>query len=241
MKPMLIVKTGCTLASISRRRGDFETWIEAGLGWPSERLRVVRVDEGEALPEPEEVAGAIVTGSAAMVSQLEEWSERTGRWLARAVEVGTWILGICYGHQLLAHALGGRVGPNPNGREIGTVEVEFAPEASNDPLLGVLPRRVRLHTSHVESILELPQPARLLASSALDRNHAYAVGRHAWGVQFHPEFDADVMRGYLEGRREAVEAEGQDVDALLAAVRETPEGPQLLARFGELARARSSR
>ena len=62
----------------------------------------------------------------------------------------------------------------------------------------------------------LPPGARLLASSRGDPHQAFAVGDHAWGVQFHPEFDADVVRAYLEARRDAVRAEGLDPDALLA-------------------------
>jgi GMP synthase (glutamine-hydrolysing) len=236
VKSLWIVKTGKTLPSIVERRGDFEVWIRAALGWPSDEVRVAAVDEGEPLPDPASAAGAIVTGSAAMVSDREPWSEATGRWLADAVRVGTPVLGICYGHQLLAQALGGRVGRNPRGREIGTVEVRFESAVAGDALLGFLGSRVQFHTSHLESVLELPAGSRRLASSRLDPNHAFSVGERAWGIQFHPEFDADIMRGYLEGRRAQVEAESTDVDALLAAVRDTPDGPRVLRRFGEIAR-----
>ena len=58
-----------------------------------------------------------------MVSEREPWSERAAEWLREVAQRGIPLLGICYGHQLLAHALGGRVGANPQGREIGTVEV----------------------------------------------------------------------------------------------------------------------
>ena len=68
--------------------------------------------------------------------------ERAGRGAGcpGLVERGIPTLGICYGHQLLAHALGGEVGDNPNGREFGTVTVELTAEAADDPLLGGLPR-----------------------------------------------------------------------------------------------------
>ena len=65
----------------------------------------------------------------------------------------------------------------------------------------------------------------------------FAWGEHAWGVQFHPEFDADVMRGYLEGRRERILAEGLDADALRAAVADAPAGPRILRRFAARVRA----
>jgi len=234
VRPVLIVKTGETVPGVRARRGDFEDWIAAGLGAGADDLRVVRVDAGEALPDPALHAGVVVTGSSAMVSHREPWSEAAGRWLAGATAAGTPVLGICYGHQLLAHALGGDVAPNPNGREIGTVEVTLAAAAAADPLLGGLPARFAAQVSHVESVLRLPDGAEPLASTRLDPNHAFRAGERAWGIQFHPEFDADVVRGYLLDRREQIAAEGIDVDALLAATVETALAATVLRRFASL-------
>jgi GMP synthase (glutamine-hydrolysing) len=231
---VVVVKTGSTLPDIRARRGDFESWIAKGMGFAGDALHVIDVAAGTALPRPDLPAGIVVTGSSAMVSAREPWSERTGAWLADAVGAGTPVLGICYGHQLLAHALGGRVARNPRGREIGTIALRLVPEAGRDALLGALPARTRAHTTHVESVIELPPRARRLAESDTDPNQAFAVGARAWGVQFHPEFDADVMRGYLEGRRDALVAEGLDPDRLLDEVAETPESAFLLRRFAAL-------
>jgi GMP synthase (glutamine-hydrolysing) len=176
----------------------------------------------------------VVTGSSAMVSHREAWSEQSAAWIARVALQGTPVLGICYGHQLLAHGLGGTVGPNPRGREIGTVDVHL--RAEGDALLGALPDRVRVQASHVESVLRLPDGARLLAANAADPHHAYAVGDRAWGVQFHPEFDADIMRGYVAGRRDALTEEALDPDHLLERCADSAHGEALLARFGELVR-----
>lgn len=237
MRPLLIVKTGCTLDSLLGRRGDYEDWIRDGLGLPGERVEIARVDEGDPLPLPGGLAGAVVTGSSAMVSEREPWSERTARWLATAVEAELPLLGICYGHQLLAHGLGGRVGVNPRGREIGSVEVELRASARDDLLLGGFAGPLCVQTTHVESALELPAAARLLAASAGDPHHAFAVGRSAWGVQFHPEFDADITRAYIEERREILRAEGLDPEGLHRETRDSEHGRQLLRRFAELLRA----
>ena len=127
------------------------------------------------------------------------------------------MLGICYGHQLLAHALGGEVGRNPRGREIGTVVVRRLAPAQHDPLLGVWSEAEPAHVTHLESVLALPAGAVRLAESDLDPVQAFTVGERAWGVQFHPEFDAETVRAYLLARTEKVRAEGLDPDALLAA------------------------
>ena len=107
-RPILIVKAGTTLAEIAARRGDFEDWIGSGLGDDAPPTQVLTVfDETEiAFPEPNLLAGVVVTGSSAMVSHAEPWSERTAEWLCRVVELDTPCLGICYGHQLLAKAMG---------------------------------------------------------------------------------------------------------------------------------------
>ena len=234
MRRVLVIKTGTTLPELRPRRGDYEDWIVERLGLPWERIELVVVYEGETLPDPHEPAGVVVTGSSALVSAREPWSERAAAWLREAVATGTPLLGICYGHQLLAHALGGRVGRNPRGREIGTVALELHAAAREDPLLGGLPAQLKVQATHVESVLELPPGARLLASSATDPHQAFACGERAWGVQFHPEFDAEVVRTYLEVRREEIRGEGIDPESLERTVEESPHGTRLLRRFAEL-------
>jgi GMP synthase (glutamine-hydrolysing) len=239
---VVIVKTGSAEPGVRARRGDFEDWIRAGLALPQGELSVVDVSRGEALPAARSVRGVVITGSAAFVSEREPWSVATEAWLRPVVGAGTPVLGICYGHQLLAQAFGGRVGPNPRGREMGTVAVDLAPAIrGRDPLLGGLPERVVVQTTHVESVLALPEGAIRLASNETDANHAFAVGPRAWGVQFHPEFDADVMRGYVRERAGILRAEGLDPESLAAATRESPHGAAVLRRFGEIVREHASR
>ncbi len=240
MKPILIVKTGSTLEAIAVRRGDFEAWFVEGLGPAAGPTRVANVQLGEGLPGPDEVAGVVVTGSPAMVSDREPWSEAAAHWLAATVRAELPVLGVCYGHQLLAHGLGGQVGPNPKGREVGTVEVRLE-RAEGDPLFAGLPDTLTVQTTHVESVIELPPGAERRGRSDLDGNHAFRVGEHAWGVQFHPEFDAEITRGYIDGRTADILAEGLDPDALRAGLRDSDHGRILLERFATLVRAREGR
>ena len=119
--PLLIIKTGETFAHLSAQAGDFEHWVEAGVAGHGLPVAVVDARQPGGLPAPHTIAGAVLTGSLAMVSDRADWSEALGTWLATAVQQQTPVLGICYGHQLLAHALGGEVGYHPGGLEIGTV------------------------------------------------------------------------------------------------------------------------
>ena len=142
------------------------------------------------------------------------------------------MLGVCYGHQLLAHALGGTVGPNPNGRRMGRFETRVLD--ANDPLLGRYAPSQAFHVSHVESVLEPPAGAQVIGTAVHDPYHALRFGDRAWGVQFHPEFGRSVMRAYIQARAAPLAAEGQDPAALVRGVVDDTVGPGLLAGFGAL-------
>lgn len=234
--PILIVRAGGTVPNVAARRGDFEDWFAQGMGVPLEECRVSEPYRGDSLPDPSEISAAVVSGSSAMASDHEAWSVATTQWMRAAIDAGTPVLGVCYGHQLLAEAFGGRVDWNPRGREIGCLEVDLMPPAHTDPLFEGLPNPLLVHTTHSQSVVELPEDATLLASNDHDPHQAFSIGDHAWGVQFHPEFDADIIRGYLEARRDEIEGEGIDVEARIARTRDDPASARILARFGALAR-----
>ena len=235
LKQITLIKTGGTIPEIKQHHGDFEDWFAAGLGVTD--VQQVDVFRNQPLPALEETAGIVITGSAAMVSHREDWSEETAQWLKQAVDAGLPVLGVCYGHQLLAHALGGKVGPNPNGRQIGTVTTKSLEASMSDPLLGHLPQEYSSQTSHSESVLELPPNAQRLATSPLDDNFAIRFAEKVWGVQYHPEFSAPVMSKYINHRSDALREEGLNPDELLAKITDTEQALSVLRRFSELVKA----
>ena len=239
-RPLAIIKVGDTFEPLRARRGDFEHWIAAGLGDTPLPVVVLDPRRGDTLPDPATLSGAIVTGSHAMVSHREPWSESTGAWLRQLVARHTPVLGICFGHQLLADALGGEAGDHPVGMEIGTVQVELKPEAADDPLTRGLPQRFDAHVVHRQSALRLPEGAVLLAGNAFEATQAFRIGDSAWGVQFHPEFDDEIMRGYVEHLGQPLCAEGLDPGAVQARVKPTPAAAGLLERFARIVEARAA-
>ena len=232
MKPIALIKTGGTIEQIKSQHGDFEDWFAQGLG-VTDLLRV-DVYRQQPLPSAVSLSGIVITGSATMVSDKEDWSECTAGWLADAVYNGTPALGICYGHQLLAHALGGLVGPNPAGRQIGTVDTRLIDPAKEDSLLNHLPEVFTAQTSHSEVVLELPPNAVRLATSPLDDNFSIRFDEMVWGVQFHPEFSRPVMSKYINYRADAIREEGLDPDELLGLVADTEHAKSVLQKFTEL-------
>lgn len=228
--PFLILETGQPTASM-RRHGSFAHWIRVAAGLSADEAICIDVERGDALPSHEGFAGVLVTGSAAMVTERLPWSENTAAWLAQAAHIGLPLFGICYGHQLIAHALGGTVGYNPQGREMGTVALDILAEAHQDPLFSGLPEVMSAQVTHLQSVLQAPPGARILAANAHDACHAFRYGKHVWGLQFHPEFSVLHMRGYIAARQDALRAEGRDVAQMLATVKATPLARRVLRRF----------
>ncbi|QCO68644.1 glutamine amidotransferase [Luteimonas yindakuii] len=226
----LILETGRPIASM-RRHGGFDHWIRVAAGLRASAVETVDAQTGDTLPDPGDRIGVLVTGSGAMVSDREPWSERAAQWLKAAVESGVPVFGICYGHQLLAHALGGEVADNPAGRGMGTVQVETTAGAADDPLFAGLPSPFGAQATHLQSVRQLPEGAQCLATAAHDPNYAFRFGNQAWGVQFHPEFSAMHMRGYIRARADVLRAEGTDPVALARAVSAAPHARNLLRRF----------
>jgi GMP synthase (glutamine-hydrolysing) len=232
MSRLLIIKTGSAPEAIADEHGDFEQWFLDGLGLQASEAMVIDVQAGQRLPDSlGGLAGVLVTGSPAMVSHREPWSERAASWIAQAHRAALPMLGVCYGHQLIAHALGGRVGPNPAGRRMGTKRVEI--RADDKDLLAGLNPVSDLHVTHLEAVLRVPAASRVIGETEGDPHHALHFGQRSWGVQFHPEFTAGIMASYIHLRSDLLRAEGQCPDSLLSELKDTPDGFRLLRRFAD--------
>lgn len=227
-----ILKTGTTYPGLKARFGDFEDWFTQGLSADLE-LTIINVEQGETAGNPEQWDGIVVTGSPAMVSDREPWSEEAAHWLASAVGKKVPVLGVCYGHQLLAHALGGEVGYHPDGRETGTRTIELLPAASSDELFQNLPNSFKAQLTHKQSVLSLPPGAVLLGRSNFEPHQAFRMGESAWGVQFHPEFSDAIMKAYLEVQAPDLKAEKFNPETLIAAVEVAPEASSILGKFSQ--------
>lgn len=233
MKDIVTIKTGDSIPSLVARRGDFEDWIIAGMGYSHPSTMVVSVHKGETPPDFDLIAGIVITGSHEQVTDRADWSERTASWLVKAVKREIPILGICFGHQILAYALGGKVDYTSGGPEFGTVSISLTAASRDDPILGNLPRTVEVQTSHYQSVLELPPKATLLAFSEKDPHSAFRYGPCVWGVQFHPEYDADIATAYMHEFNGKIEKSNEDIATLFGNCKDTITGGLILRRFAK--------
>lgn len=237
MRKLLLIQTGEAPDSLTTQFGGFADWFRVAMRIDPQQLQVARVDQGATLPEPGMIAGAVITGSAAMVTDRADWSERSAEWIRTAMAADTPLFGVCYGHQLMADALGGSVGWLPAGREIGTQAITHRNGAHADGWVGNLPAMFPAHTTHRQSVLTPPPGSEVLARSARDPHQLLRYAAHAVSTQFHPEFTAAHMRAYIAARAETLREEGLDPVALTAQASEAEAARELLERFAQAALA----
>ena len=236
MKKLLIIKAGTTYPAIRKKAGDFDDMVIERAGLSLRDVTVCPVYQEQRLPELSGIYAVIVTGSHEMVTDRAGWSVFLADWIREVAFGKVPLLAICYAHQLLAEALGGSAGYHPRGLELGSALIELTQEGAADPLTGVLPPRFTGHVTHAQTVTALPPGARVLAHNSFEAHHAVAFGPKMWGLQFHPEFTADIVHMYIDEDKERLEKKGYDTAALQGSVVESPHGGILLKRFIELAK-----
>jgi GMP synthase (glutamine-hydrolysing) len=231
MSKFYIIKAGTTFPEVSRIHGDFDLWTINAMGISPDDAIVIDIQKNEPLPVPQKCRGVVITGSHAMVTDHLPWSDRILEWIPGIIKEKIPFFGICYGHQLLAEAMGGHVGFHPGGKEIGTVDIVLSPAGSRDPLFKAMPGHFPVHVTHSQCVIGLPPGAVLLARNDFEPCHAFRLGSCAWGVQFHPEYNIDIMNGYIIQQSDELKTYGRNIDYIMAAVKETPEAADLMKRF----------
>lgn len=197
LKPLAIIQLGEPPEDVLEQVGQQNEWFKKALSLPNDNVKIFRPDLDEPIPPSENFSGAIITGSWAMVTDLHPWSELTAEWIRKSHSDCLPLLGVCYGHQLITHALGGLVGDNPTGSERGLQLIELCGDYQNDPLLKHIPKNVSAWLSHQQTVLVPPLGAKVLAFSTQDSYQIIRYSDTTFSVQFHPEFSLDIMLACL--------------------------------------------
>jgi len=165
---------------------------------PSLQISVFDIQSGD-IPEPTECDGYLITGSRDSVYDDLPWIpplvEFVGQLRAQEIKLAA----VCFGHQLVAHFFGGRVGAAKKGWAVGVHSCDIVERGAwmTPPM-----ERLNLLSSHKDQVLELPADASLYATSAFCPYAGFTVGNHTLTIQGHPEFQAEYARSLMTFRKD---------------------------------------
>ena len=231
MKKILIAKTGNTYPEVRAEHGDLQNWIMNSIKKDPADFEIIEVFNTSHLPELINYSGIIITGSHSDVTDPETWIENLSEWILSAKKYTLPVLGICFGHHLLAQAFGGTVDFHPEGQELGCVDVKLNKNGEKDHLLGALPTDFYAYANHAQTIKTLPENALTLAYNDFDKTHAFSLNDHIWGVQFHPEYTGEIMKAQIRAQRKTLLKNGKNPEFIISQVIDVSYGSMLLQQF----------
>lgn len=220
-----ILQTGHSPDELRGVMGDYATLFERlldGQGFAFETFSVV---DGDFPDGPEVCEGWLITGSKHGAYEDHPWIPPLETLIRDVYALGLPLVGICFGHQIIAQALGGTVEKFKDGWAVGRQVYDWQGE------------QVALNAWHQDQVTEAPEDAEIIATNPFCENAALLYGDRVFTVQAHPEFDAKAIEGLIQYRGSAVpdpliEAARNDLDADVA-------NPRLAAQIGRFFKERT--
>lgn len=205
-----ILETGAPPGDLAARFGDYPEMFRRLLLQDGDRAETFDVAAGQLPTDPGAFDACLVTGSSAGVYEPLPWIPPLKAFL-RAASGRTALVGVCFGHQVMAEAFGGRVIQSPKGWGVGLHRYAAAGESWLEGL-----DSLAVAASHQDQVVELPEGARVVAGSDFTPFGAlHYPERRAISIQLHPEFTPDYARALIEARRGSRYTD-QQADAALA-------------------------
>lgn len=177
--------------------GEMFTRLLDGHGFDFQIFSVV---DGEFPAGTQDADGWLITGSKHGVYEDHDWIPPLEELIRDIRDAGQPLVGVCFGHQIIAQALGGRVEKFDGGWSIGRTEYNFGNQ------------KLALNAWHQDQVVEAPEGAKIVASTDFCANAAMMIGDKILTIQPHPEFTAPLVAGLIEHR-----GRGNVPDALLDA------------------------
>jgi len=192
------IETGLPPEHLIPRFGTYPEMIEAWLSpvLPEARFSSTSAVQGETLPALETYDGYLLTGSKYGIYEDHKWIADLRKFLVAARDAGRPIFGICFGHQIMAEAFGGKAVKSDRGWGVGAHAYQYESEAG--------PRDGASFVFHQDQVVEVPPGAQVVGAADHCPIGALAYDFPALSVQHHPEFSIEYIGELLDLRGNSV-------------------------------------
>ena len=197
---LLIISAGPGIPEIKEKHGHAIDWISSFIHFSDIKIHVNHIYENQDFNKSEYDAW-IITGSASSVTDNYDWIQILKNKIIYAHDNSIPILGICFGHQIIASALGGIVTKNKKGWELGSYKIKINKNGRTSPIFKNIDTDDYFYFSHEDIVCQLPLEALELANNNMGLQ-SFSIQNKIFGVQFHPEFDINIMDEYVRVRYE---------------------------------------
>ena len=197
---LLIISAGPGIPEIKKKYGHAIDWISSFIHSSDIKIHVNHIYKNQDFDESEYDAW-IITGSASSVMDNHDWIQILKNKIIYANDNNIPILGICFGHQIISSALGGKVTKNKKGWELGSYKIKINKNGCTSPIFKNIDINDYFYFSHEDIVSCLPPGALELAINKMGLQ-SFSIQNKIFGVQFHPEFNIDIMDKYVQVRYE---------------------------------------
>tara|TARA_Y100000994_G_C15522421_1_gene372197 strand:- start:44 stop:736 length:693 start_codon:yes stop_codon:yes gene_type:complete len=197
---IIILSNGPGLPEVVSLYGHSSEWIPSSIEEKNINYTVIKTYDNVSF-DYSNADAFIITGSKYSVYDDAQWIHNLKLKVDEIIKLGKPILGICFGHQLLASCLGAKVEKNIHGWELGSYEISLTKAGQSSPLFNNFNDNDIVYESHQDVVLSLPENVVELAYSDKG-NQSFSYRDFLYGVQFHPEFSYNVTRKLMDLRIE---------------------------------------
>ncbi len=198
-----ILQTGMAPDKMAAQTGEYPEMFERLLAGHGLGFQTYNVLAGEAPTDPNAADGWLITGSKYGAYEDHAWIAPLENLIRKIYAAQTPLVGVCFGHQIIAQALGGKVEKFKNGWRIGPTAYQM--KGHDDPIV--------LNAWHQDQVVELPEDAVVVGSNDFCEYAMLTYGDKVFTIQAHPEYSDDFIEGLIQHRAKGVVPEDLQKDA----------------------------